>query len=485
MTHGAVAPADDRFQLEAIIADLSIGVMTLSADGSLAYANQYALDMHGVHTLGELGSSAAGYRKKFRLTDLLEVPLPASAYPFERLLAGDTFDAVMLKLPFKDDWRVHKCRGISVKDRAGDTDFYVLVCEDETERFDAEQRFERTFTANPAPGLINRLSDLRYIKVNRGFLEMTGFRREDIIGRTAYEFDVLAGVESRELAVKRFHDGKQFPPLESYLATESGGQKFVLVGGQPLEVGSEACMLLTFVDLDDRKKAENALRQSEERFERAFTAAPAASVISRLGDGRIYNVNDAFKTLTGYSASEAIGRTTAELSLWKSEGEKVIGSLLGTQRSFQNLELKLHTKSGEFIDIVAAAETIRIGDEPCLMLMFHDISDWKRSEAELIEAINLVMKEPDWFSSSVAKKLMSVRGKQPSPQTEAKLARLSTREQQVMELICRGVDGAGIGQELGIAANTVRNYTSGLYKKLDLHSRAEVIVWAKRHELIH
>ena len=115
----------------------------------------------------------------------------------------------------------HLCR----RRRGEKPTFYALFIEDDTEQYDAEQRFERTFSANPAPALINRLSDLRFIKVNEGFLTMTGFKREEIIGRTAYEFDVLAGVEGKELALKKFHAGETIPPLESYLATRSGGKK--------------------------------------------------------------------------------------------------------------------------------------------------------------------------------------------------------------------------------------------------------------------
>jgi len=91
---------------------------------------------------------------------------------------------------------------------------------------------------------------------------------------------------------------------------------------------------------------------------------------------------------------------------------------------------------------------------------------------------------PQGHCGAVAKKLMAVRGRQPSPQVAAKLARLTTRERQVLEFVCRGLSCPKIAAELGVATNTVRNYASGLYKKLDVHSRSELIVWAKRHEVI-
>ena len=217
------SPARDRTQLEAMIADLSTGILMVDTDGTLLYANRAALQMHGVSDFASLGRDLFRITKTISaLQDLSSVPLLPKAYPLERLLNGDTFTDLIVMVPVKDDTIVHKCRGIEVHDVEASWTFLRLFMEDETEHYDAEQRFERTFNANPAPGLINRLSDLRYIKVNRGFLEMTGFRREDIIGRTAYEFDVLAGVEGRETALKQFHAGQTIAPLESYISVQIG-----------------------------------------------------------------------------------------------------------------------------------------------------------------------------------------------------------------------------------------------------------------------
>ena len=76
----------------------------------------------------------------------------------------------------------------------------MLILHDATEWASAEQRFEKTFNANPAPAVICRLSDYRYVKVNVGFLEMTGYARDQVIGRSVYELDVLDQAERRELA---------------------------------------------------------------------------------------------------------------------------------------------------------------------------------------------------------------------------------------------------------------------------------------------
>ncbi|WP_043840445.1 PAS domain-containing protein [Muricoccus aerilatus] len=114
----------------------------------------------------------------------------------------------------------------------------MLILNDETERFDAEERFEATFSANPAPAVILRLSDHRYVKVNRGFLEMTGYVEDQVLGRSAYEMDVIEGAARREFAVERLRQGRTIPQMEAVLQMPRGGEKRVVVAGQPIEVGN-------------------------------------------------------------------------------------------------------------------------------------------------------------------------------------------------------------------------------------------------------
>ena len=61
--------------------------------------------------------------------------------------------------------------------------------------------------------------------------------------------------------------------MEAELALPGGGTKLVIVAGQPIDMGDQPCMLFTFADLEPRRKAESALRHSEERFTRTFQMA--------------------------------------------------------------------------------------------------------------------------------------------------------------------------------------------------------------------
>ena len=66
---------------------------------------------------------------------------------------------------------MHQVRNLVLNDAQGAVEGMVLVLLDVTERYSAEERFERTFNANPAPAVICSLADLRYVKVNQGFLK--------------------------------------------------------------------------------------------------------------------------------------------------------------------------------------------------------------------------------------------------------------------------------------------------------------------------
>ncbi len=478
--------------LNTLVDSLSEGVLTLTREGAFHYANRAALAMHNADTLDDLGGNAAGYRERFKLIDLEDIPLPPGGYPADRLLRGEGLEGLEVNVfPDRSDdsdnasnsadatqraW-VHSYHGVPL---SGDQPYAILLIQDTTAKHDAERRFERAFSSNPAPALISRLSDLRYIKADKSFLEMTGFKREEIIGRTAYEFDAFAGAEGRDRLLERFHNGEMIKPVESYLTAQGGNKKFVIVGGQPLEINDEPCMLLTFTDIDERKRTENALRQSEERFSKTFNAAPVAAALSFLGEDRFLDVNRAFRKLTGYGDEDVMGRTGAELRLWPKETEEVMATAMEQRRSYQALEVTLNTKEGSEYAVQVSAETLMIDERACVLRMFHDVSDWKRTEAELIDAVEQVMGDPSWFSASVAQKIMDARGR-VSSEAKTKLAQLTKREQQTFTLSARGLDNDAVAKELGVAKNTVRNYVASLYKKLGVHSRAELMVWAKRN----
>ncbi|WP_175845645.1 helix-turn-helix transcriptional regulator [Burkholderia arboris] len=477
----------DRRQLHQIIAGLTEGVILVEPDQRIVWANEAALAMHGVTELKALGANVTEYRERFRLRYRNNHPVRDGHYPMDRVIAGEEFSDVTVEVESAADetlsW-VHRIRSLVLTNAAGEPDCLALVLHDATEWASAEERFERTFNANPAPAVICRLDDLRYVKVNQGFLDMTGHARDDVLGRSVYEVDVLEQADRRELAIERLGEGATIPQMEAVLKLADGSTKAVVVAGQPIDMNDEACMLFTFMDLEPRKQAERALKQSEERFATAFRMAPVATVIVTADRFELLDVNGAFAAMTGHAQDDLLGKSADEIGLWAERGAwPRIEGRLARDGSVRNADVQIRTRDGDVRDCVVSADPVAIHGRDCLLVALLDISDRKRTEMELVYAIETAMQDASWFSRTLIEKLANVR-RANAPDAGAQLSDLTARERDVFDLLCHGLADKEIAGRLGLAPNTVRNHVATIYAKLDVHSRGEAIVWARERGIV-
>ncbi|OOV94767.1 helix-turn-helix transcriptional regulator [Pseudomonas sp. MF4836] len=488
MSQAVLATETNRRQLQQIISGLSDGVILIEVDQTILWANQAALAMHGVSDVSQLGANAAEYAERYALRYRNNHPVAADSYPINRVAAGETFSDVVVEVRTEIDgeerhW-VHRIRSMILTDRAGAPESLVLILSDATDWASAEQRFEKTFNANPAPAVICRLSDLRYIKVNQGFLEMTGYAREQVIGRSVYQLDVLEEADNKDLAIERLNQGATIPQMQAELRLPEGGSKLVIVAGQPLDINDEDCMLFSFMDLEPRRKVEVALRQSEERFAKSFRLTPVPTMVCSADSQLVVDVNEAFLDTSGYPSEELLGKTVEEIGFI--EGREACAELFAALEkagSVAGLELKVRKKGAELIDCVVSADTVIIQDSPCYLLVLMDITERKRTELELVAAIEEVMQDASWFSQTLIEKLANMKSTSPAQRASASFTDLTARERDVLGLICEGLADKEIAARLQLAPNTVRNHVATVYSKLAVHSRSEAIVWARERGL--
>ncbi|WP_149086482.1 helix-turn-helix transcriptional regulator [Pseudomonas prosekii] len=487
MSQDVLTTETNRRQLQQIIAGLSDGVILLELDQTILWANDAALAMHGVSRVNQLGANAKEYAKRFNLRYRNNHPVPTESYPINRIAGGEVFSDVLVEVTPSDDeeslW-VHNVRSLQLTDSAGQVESLVLIMSDVTEWASAEQRFEKTFNANPAPAVICRLSDLRYIKVNQGFLEMTGYTRDQVIGVSTYELDILDGAEKRDLAIERLRQHTTIPQMQAELKLPERGNKQVIVAGQPLELNEEACMLFSFVDMEPRHKVELALRQSEERFAKAFRLTPMPTLVCGAENELVIDVNDAFLETLGYPSEEVLGKTVEEIDFIDDSGTRTrLFAALEKAGKLDRVDVRIRKKGGELIECTVSADTVNIQDSPCYLLVLMDITERKRTEVELVAAIEEVMKDASWFSRTLIEKLANVKSVNSPKLPSVSFTDLTARERDVLGLICEGLADKEIAARLKLALNTVRNHVSTVYSKLDVHSRSEAIVWARERGL--
>jgi PAS domain S-box-containing protein len=133
-----------------------------------------------------------------------------------------------------------------------------------------------------------------------------------------------------------------------------------------------------------RKQTKEALRQSEVRFSRIFHASPVATLITRMEDSRIVDVNENFLNMMGYSRDEVIGHTSMELKLLAVPEQRP--ELLQTLRekgSYRNLELQARTKSGDLRDVMVSSDLIELENQLHIVSMTHDVTQVKQAENAL------------------------------------------------------------------------------------------------------
>ncbi len=487
MSRDVLATETTRRQLQQIISGLSDGVILMETDQSILWANDAALAMHGVSQVSELGANAREYARHFALRYRNNHPLSVDNYPISRVAKGEVFSDLLVEVVRRATpertW-VHRIRSMILTDRSGEPESLVLILSDATEWASAEQRFEKTFNANPAPAVICRLSDLRYLKVNQGFVEMTGYGRDQVIGCSVYELDVLEGADDKDLAVERLSRGATIPQMQAELRLPDGSSKLVIVAGQPLDLNGQDCMLFSFMDLEPRRRAELALRQSEERFAKSFRLTPVPTLVCRAEDQCLLDVNEAFLTITGYSAQELLGKTVDEIGVIDDQQAcSRLFAQLQKNGSVEGHDLKIRSKQAGLIDCVVSADTVSIHDSACYLLVLMNITERKRTELELVAAIEEVMQDASWFSQTLIEKLANVKSVRSATPSSVSFTDLTARERDVLRLICEGLADKEVAARLGLAPNTVRNHVATVYSKLDVHSRSEAIVWARERGL--
>ncbi len=379
--------SEERFRL--LAASVPVGIFQTDAEGKIEYVNQRVLKITGLTALEETADWRWGID-----------PHPDDR---EAVLAERT-KAMAEGRVFLGDFRILTPQGVTrwvetricpLFNEKGEQIGHAGMVEDVTERHQAEEALResekrfRTLYESSRDGIAAADPDGRFTECNQAYADMLGYSRQEL-QRIRYQditpskWHTLNADAVREAMERGYSEEfeKEYTKKDgTALPVSLRIWRIEDEAGRPIGIWTIAR------DITERKRAEEVLRESEQRFSKAFHASPLAIVIATVSEGRIVDVNEGFLQLMGYSREEVIGRTSLEIGIWvDSKGrERMVQEAL-KRGSVPDWELRVRTRSGETRVWLGAFVTIELDGVPCLLGMSRDITEHRQAEDALRES---------------------------------------------------------------------------------------------------
>ena len=261
----------------------------------------------------------------------------------------------------------------------------VSILQDITERKRAEARLKEY--ARVVEGLEEMIvvvdRDYRYVIANRAYLAYRGSEKEQVLGRRVDEVvnrDVFDQVV--KCRVDEAFRGKVVQYEMKYTYPEIG-ERDLFISYFPIEGPTGVDRIASVMqDITESKRAEEAIKESEEKFSKAFRQSPMVLTLSSMRNHQYIDVNETFERLTGWRRDEVIGRTALDIGLW-TPGDVDLAKLLLTEGSVRDVESRFRMRDGSFRIGLSTAELIEVNGEPCMLAVTADVTERKQAEEAL------------------------------------------------------------------------------------------------------
>jgi PAS domain S-box-containing protein len=179
----------------------------------------------------------------------------------------------------------------------------------------SEEILSNAFRNSPDAFSINPFPNGAYFEVNDGFTRLTGYSREETLGKTPRGMDLWVDGQRREEAVKALVATGQLRDFEFRFRTKVGQIRVGQMSASVVELGGQRCSLVVVRDITDRKEAEEILRSSEERF-RSLVRDLHFAVVLHHPDGRVEFANPAAHRLLNLPERSAVGQRLTDLGIY-------------------------------------------------------------------------------------------------------------------------------------------------------------------------
>jgi len=258
---------------------------------------------------------------------------------------------------------------------------------------ESEQRFSTAFYAGPAAMAILGFDDRRFRYVNDKFLEFSGRRRVEVVGRTATELGLWFDPDGRAEMWRRIEEHGGVDEFEVKARGRSGIVD-LLIWAQRIQILGEPCVLTIACNIAERKRIEVALAQSERLLRVVLDAMPVGVMVMNTA-GDIVLSNPASLRIWGTQIADGHERWAKSKGWWLATGQPVAASEWASVRALKRAEtsigevLEIEGRDGVRRVIENSAVPIRDGEGTITgaLVVNSDISARQKAERELHESL--------------------------------------------------------------------------------------------------
>lgn len=275
----------------------------------------------------------------------------------------------------------------------------------------SEEKFFKVFSTSPDAININRLSDGYFIDINDGFTSLTGYTKDDVKGKSSLQINIWADPVDREKLINGLKQNGEVTNLEAYFKLKNGEIKTGLMSARIIQVDGEPSIISITRDISDRKRAQEQLRLSEEKYRTITRCVPDIIWTSDL-EGNFTYINSSVERTHGWSVEEILKLSIKDIL--KPEDSIKVKKIIETElirsqdpdydhNTIHTLELQQIRKDGSIFPSEVAATLLwsDSGNPIGIIGMTRDISDRKQSE-------NIIQKNEQKYRSFFEKDISGI-----------------------------------------------------------------------------
>lgn len=262
------------------------------------------------------------------------------------------------------------------------------LVDEKTEVIKESENLYKTLVKHLPQKIFIKDKESTYIACNDNYAVDFGIAPVDMIGKNDFDFyppDLANAYRADDQEVIK--QGKAKDIEEKYL--QNGEERWIHTIKVPYTDTKNKIIgvLGVFEDITERKHAEKALKESEDKFRKAFKTSPDSISLNRLSDGAFLEINEGFEKILGYSQDKVIGKTSLELNIWKNLKErKKLVTGLDEKGYAENLEAEFLSNKGEVIFGSMSATIIETNNEKAILSITRDITERKKAEEALLQS---------------------------------------------------------------------------------------------------